>query len=95
MHVFANQSVADHVINNVQGWVNNQNTRRPDFMLGITGRDNSIARHGIHGLYWLYSFNVPGYRFRNGRNTIFLRQSIGSNPFSGFMYDYLRLEGPP
>ncbi|KAM7489118.1 hypothetical protein LguiB_026602 [Lonicera macranthoides] len=79
----------------LQGWVNNQNKRRPDFMLGLTGRDNAIARHGIHGLYWLYSFDIPGYQFQTGRNTIFLRQSIGSNPFSGFMYDYLRLEGPP
>ncbi|KAA8531471.1 hypothetical protein F0562_006176 [Nyssa sinensis] len=75
--------------------INNPHGVRPHFTTGLIGRDNAIARHGIHGFYWFYSVGVPGFRLRNGRNTIYLRQSRGSNPFRGIMYDYIRLEGPP
>ncbi|KAA8531470.1 hypothetical protein F0562_006177 [Nyssa sinensis] len=75
--------------------INNPDAVRPHFTTGLIGRDNAIARHGIHGFYWFYSVGVPGFRLRNGRNTIYLRQSRGSNPFRGIMYDYIRLEGPP
>ncbi|XP_075102901.1 uncharacterized protein LOC107816999 [Nicotiana tabacum] len=67
----------------------------PHFTTGLIGKDNVIARHGIHGLYWLYSINVPGFLFATGKNVIFLKQSRGSSPWSGLMYDYIRLEGPP
>ncbi|KAK3017898.1 hypothetical protein RJ639_005204 [Escallonia herrerae] len=80
---------------NRKGWINERNATRPHFRTRLIGKDNSIARHGIHGLYWLYSFNVAGYRLRRGTNTIFLRQAFGSGPFFGVMYDYLRLEAPP
>ncbi|KAK2975649.1 hypothetical protein RJ640_000674 [Escallonia rubra] len=77
-----------------KGWINDQNAKRPHFDTRLIGKDNSIARHGIHGLYWLYSFNVPGYQLHKGTNTIFLRQAFGSSPFFGVMYDYIRLEAP-
>ncbi|XP_057495308.1 probable rhamnogalacturonate lyase B isoform X2 [Actinidia eriantha] len=64
------------------------------FTTGLIGRDNAIARHGIRGLYWLYSVGIPGSKLNNGRNTIFLTQARGSSPFRGVMYDYIRLEGP-
>ncbi|XP_075089667.1 uncharacterized protein LOC107815910 [Nicotiana tabacum] len=67
----------------------------PNFTTGLIGKDNAIARHGIHGLYWLYSIDVPGSVFATGKNVIFLKQSRGSSPWSGLMYDYIRLEGPP
>ncbi|MFS7969604.1 putative rhamnogalacturonan endolyase [Helianthus anomalus] len=61
----------------------------------LIGRDNTIARHGIHGLYWLYSINVVHSHLRAGKNALYLKQTRGSYPFSGVMYDYIRLERPP
>lgn len=58
------------------------------------GRDNAIARHGIHGLYTLWSINIDSTLLQVGQNTIFLKQRIASGPFTGVMYDYLRLESP-
>lgn len=74
--------------------VNNPNRLPAEFRTGRIGRDNAIARHGIHGLYWLYNVDVPGSQLQVGRNTIYLRQGRGGL-FSGIMYDYIRLEGPP
>ena len=75
--------------------VNNPTSKRPLFTSGLIGRDNSIARHGIHGLYWLYNVNVPGAQLVEGENTIFFTQPRNTSPFQGLMYDYIRLEGPP
>ncbi|CAN8328463.1 unnamed protein product [Cochlearia groenlandica] len=66
----------------------------PLFSTGDIGRDNAIARHGIHGVYRLYTINVPGRLLRTGTNTIYLRQAKATGPFEGLMYDYIRLEGP-
>lgn len=67
----------------------------PHFSTGLIGGDNAIARHGIHGLYWLYSIDVASNLLQIGKNIIYLRQARSSTPFEGVMYDYLRLEGPP
>ncbi|KAB1200353.1 Rhamnogalacturonate lyase [Morella rubra] len=67
----------------------------PHFSTGVVGGDNAIARHGIHGLYWLYSIDVGSNLLQIGKNIIYLRQARSSTPFEGVMYDYLRLEGPP
>lgn len=64
------------------------------FSTGQIGKDNTIARHGIHGLYRLYSVDIPGNLLLEGDNTIFLTQTKSSSPFQGIMYDYIRLEGP-
>lgn len=74
--------------------INNLGTN-PLFSTGVIGHDNTIARHGIHGLYRLYSIEVPGAQLVEGDNTIFLTQTMASSPFHGIMYDYIRLEGPP
>ncbi|KAL0379034.1 UNVERIFIED_CONTAM: hypothetical protein Sradi_3208900 [Sesamum radiatum] len=79
----------------IQVWINDQHTRPPHFTTRRIGRDNAIARHGIHGKYWLYRVAISGFQLVNGKNTIYLRQARGSNPFIGVMYDYIRLEGPP
>ncbi|XP_023001852.1 probable rhamnogalacturonate lyase B isoform X1 [Cucurbita maxima] len=68
---------------------------KPLFSSGLIGRDNSIARHGIHGLYWLYNVNIPGNRLVSGDNTIFFTQPRSTSPFQAIMYDYIRLEAPP
>lgn len=54
-----------------------------------------IARHGIHGLYRMYTVDIPSNFLASGTNVIFLKQSRGSSHWSGVMYDYIRLEGPP
>ncbi|XP_056687649.1 uncharacterized protein [Spinacia oleracea] len=76
--------------------VNNPDVQsRPAFTTLLIGKDNAIARHGIHGVYMLYSISLKSELFQSGENTIFLTQSRNFNyQFSGVMYDYLRLEGP-
>ncbi|PON97078.1 Rhamnogalacturonate lyase [Trema orientale] len=73
---------------------NERDSYSPVFATHLLGRDNSIARHGIHGSYWFYSINVPDSRLRSGQNTLYLTQSRSLGPFGGLLYDYLRLEAP-
>ncbi|TYJ47093.1 hypothetical protein E1A91_A02G163800v1 [Gossypium mustelinum] len=73
---------------------NDPNSDRPHFTTRRIGYDNAVPRHGIHGLYRLYSIEVPGYRFLKGSNTIYLTQTRSDNSFEAVMYDYIRLEGP-
>ncbi|GMY17460.1 probable rhamnogalacturonate lyase B [Fagus crenata] len=88
-------ALASATLAELQVRVNNPTAKRPLFTSGLIGRDNSIARHGIHGLYWLYNVNVPGAQLVEGENTIFFTQPRNTSPFQGLMYDYIRLEGPP
>ncbi|XP_062098272.1 rhamnogalacturonate lyase B-like isoform X1 [Humulus lupulus] len=75
--------------------INDQNANPPLFSTGEIGHDNTIARHGIHGVYRLYSIGIPGSLLVNGKtNTIFLTQANNTSPLQGFMYDYIRLEAP-
>ncbi|KAK4707675.1 hypothetical protein R3W88_028600 [Solanum pinnatisectum] len=74
--------------------VNDEKIQEPHFSTGHIGGSNAIARHGIHGLYWLYSIGIQGKLLVKGTNTIFLVQSSGLSPFEGVMYDYIRFEGP-
>ncbi|KAK1301046.1 hypothetical protein QJS10_CPB13g00281 [Acorus calamus] len=74
---------------------NDSNANPAHFSTGRIGLDNSIARHGIRGLYWLYNIGVQSDWLVVGENTIFLTQTRSSNPFYGVMYDYIRLEGLP
>ncbi|KAK3016425.1 hypothetical protein RJ639_006192 [Escallonia herrerae] len=67
----------------LQIWFNTVNVEAPDFTTGLIGKDNAIARHGIHGLYWLFSLEVKGSKLSRDGDT-----------FRGVMYDYIRLEGP-
>ncbi|KAI3855351.1 hypothetical protein MKW92_001815 [Papaver armeniacum] len=73
---------------------NDENVFPPHFTTGLIGKDNAMARHGIHGLYWMYDINVSSGMLVRGINTIFLTQSKSSGPFQGIMYDYIRLENP-
>ncbi|KAF1871983.1 hypothetical protein Lal_00012202 [Lupinus albus] len=73
---------------------NDPSINPPHFTTGQIGEDNSIARHGMHGLYWLYSINVPSDHFVKGKNIIYLTQIRATTPFQGVMYDYIRLERP-
>ncbi|CDP08054.1 unnamed protein product [Coffea canephora] len=75
--------------------INDPNAGNPIFNEGLIGKDNAIARHSFHGLYWLYGVGVSGSQLVRGRNSIFLTQSRNSTPWEGIMYDYIRIEGPP
>ncbi|CAL0327329.1 unnamed protein product [Lupinus luteus] len=88
-------ALASATFSELQVRVNDPKVNHPLFSSGLIGRDNSIARHGIHGLYWLYNVDISGAKFVEGDNTIFLTQARGNNPFLAIMYDYIRLEGPP
>ncbi|CAF2260110.1 unnamed protein product [Brassica napus] len=74
--------------------VNDVSVDPPLFTTGQIGKDNTIARHGIHGLYWLYSVDVPASSLGLGCNSICLTQPLAISPFQGLMYDYIRLEYP-
>ncbi|CAN4092305.1 unnamed protein product [Withania somnifera] len=88
-------AIASATLAEVQVRVNNPSSNRPLFTTGLIGRDNSIARHGIHGLYWLYHIDIQGNLLVQGDNIIYLTQPRNQSPFQGIMYDYIRLEAPP
>ncbi|KAF9618133.1 hypothetical protein IFM89_000249 [Coptis chinensis] len=75
--------------------VNDPKANPPLFSSGVIGKDNSIARYGIHGLYWLFNADVPGAQLVEGKNTVFLTQPQAHTSWQEIMYDYIRLEGPP
>ncbi|KAF9589610.1 hypothetical protein IFM89_026351 [Coptis chinensis] len=72
---------------------NNLNMYHPHFTTGTIGKDNAIARHGIHGLYWLFNIDVRSNWLVEGENVLYLTQANNIGPFSGLMYDYIRFEG--
>ncbi|KAL2457168.1 Rhamnogalacturonate lyase family protein [Abeliophyllum distichum] len=74
--------------------VNISDENPPLFSSGLIGSDNAIARHGIHGLYWLFNVDIGGTLLVRGNNIIYLTQANSTSPFQGVMYDYIRLEGP-
>ncbi|KDP41146.1 hypothetical protein JCGZ_03640 [Jatropha curcas] len=78
----------------IQVRFNDAAAKRPLFTTGLVGKDNAIARHGIHGIYWFYTIDVPNDVLVDGKNTIYLTQTRVAAAFSGVMYDYIRLEGP-
>lgn len=58
------------------------------------GNGNAICRHGIHGLYRLFSADIASSLLIKGENTMFLAQTRGGDALCGVLYDYLRLESP-
>ncbi|KAG9440115.1 hypothetical protein H6P81_020280 [Aristolochia fimbriata] len=74
----------------------NSEKSRPLFQTGEFGDESVIPRHGIHGLYRLFSVDVQSGRLVTGANTIFLTLVTPCNsPWKGHLYDYIRLEAPP
>lgn len=74
--------------------INFNKMEKPVFSTGLVGRDNALARHGIHGLYKLFSIDVPSNALVQGQNIIYLTHTRTLGPFYSVMYDYIRLEGP-
>ncbi|KAL0361746.1 UNVERIFIED_CONTAM: putative rhamnogalacturonate lyase A [Sesamum radiatum] len=75
--------------------INRQDANPPEFSSGLIGSDNTIARHGLHGLYWLFNVEIPSSQLIQGENTIYLTQARSASAVHGIMYDYIRLEDPP
>ncbi|XP_065847851.1 probable rhamnogalacturonate lyase B isoform X2 [Euphorbia lathyris] len=74
---------------------NDAKAKDPLFSSGEIGHDNTIARHGIHGLYRLYGIEIQGTELVEGDNSLFLTQTNTTTPVQGLMYDYIRFEAPP
>ncbi|PRQ20947.1 putative rhamnogalacturonan endolyase [Rosa chinensis] len=88
-------SLATAHVSELQVRINDPDSENdPLFTTGQIGNDNTIARHGIHGLYRLYNVVIPSAQLVDGNNTIFLTRELSVSPFQGIMYDYIRLEGP-
>lgn len=87
-------ALASATSSELQVRVNDRGENPPLFTSGLIGYDNTVARHGIHGLYWLYNVSIPGSKLVSGNNTIFLTQAMGLSPWRGIFYDYIRLESP-
>ncbi|GAB4839481.1 hypothetical protein Ancab_029005 [Ancistrocladus abbreviatus] len=87
-------ALASSCQSNLEVRINSPEENPPVLSTGLIGKDNTIARHGIHGLYWLYNVEIDGSKLAQGSNTIFLRQTLGLSPWKGILYDYIRLEGP-
>ncbi|URE21407.1 Rhamnogalacturonate lyase [Musa troglodytarum] len=88
-------ALASATLSELQVRFNDATVNAPHFTTKLIGRDNSIARHGIHGLYWLFNIDVQNAWLIRGDNTIYLTQTRSASPFHGIMYDYIRMEGPP
>lgn len=88
----ANQAILEIRVND-----DNATKNPPLFTTGLIGKDNAIARHGIHGLYWLFNVEIQSKLLLppGNSNTIYFTQSNVTSPFQGLMYDYIRLEAPP
>lgn len=78
----------------MQLFVNKLDPKKPVFDTTQYGRDNAVARHGIHGLYKLWAIDVDAKLLQVGHNSFFLTQRKATGPFTAVLYDYLRLEAP-
>ncbi|XP_057794194.1 uncharacterized protein LOC131010607 isoform X2 [Salvia miltiorrhiza] len=74
--------------------VNNNGLGEALFSSGLIGSDNTITRHGIHGLYWIFNVEIETCVLIKGDNTIYLTQARNLSALHGVMYDYIRLEAP-
>ncbi|KAL3820723.1 hypothetical protein ACJIZ3_006628 [Penstemon smallii] len=78
----------------LQVHVNQLNVEQLVFQVQNLGTDNTVCRHGIHGLYQLFSIDVSSTLLTEGDNCIFLTQARGGDALCGILYDYIRLEAP-
>nr|XP_010907787.1 probable rhamnogalacturonate lyase B [Elaeis guineensis] len=87
-------ALASATLSELQVRFNDLKANPAHFTTRLIGRDNSIVRHGIHGLYWLYNVDIQSAWLVQGDNTIFLTQPRNQSAFQEIMYDYIRMEGP-
>lgn len=78
----------------LQAHVNDMDIEHLVFQVLNLGTDNTVCRHGIHGLYRLFSCDISSSFLVKGDNSIFLTQARGGDALCGVLYDYVRLEAP-
>jgi len=78
----------------LQVYLNDMDKEHMVFQVMNLGAENAVCRHGIHGLYRLFSIDIPSSLLLNGDNSMFLVQARGGDALCGILYDYLRLEAP-
>ncbi|KAK4386705.1 hypothetical protein Sango_2541100 [Sesamum angolense] len=88
-------SIASATRTDLQVHVNQMNAQQLVFQTMNLGADNTVCRHGIHGLYQLFCVDISSMLLINGDNCIFLTQARGGDALCGILYDYIRLEAPP
>lgn len=74
--------------------VNHMDTDHQVFQVLDLGKDNTVCRHGIHGLYRLFNISISSALLTKGDNSILLTQAREGDAVCGILYDYLRLEAP-
>ncbi|KAL0300837.1 UNVERIFIED_CONTAM: hypothetical protein Sradi_6360500 [Sesamum radiatum] len=88
-------SIASATRTDLEVHVNQMNAQQLVFQTMNLGADNTVCRHGIHGLYQLFCVDISSMLLINGDNCIFLTQARGGDALCGILYDYIRLEAPP
>ncbi|XP_011087034.2 probable rhamnogalacturonate lyase B [Sesamum indicum] len=88
-------SIASATRTDLEVHVNQMNAQQLVFQAMNLGADNTVCRHGIHGLYQLFSVDISSTLLINGDNCLFLTQARGGDALCGILYDYIRLEAPP
>ncbi|KAH6831608.1 hypothetical protein C2S53_010583 [Perilla frutescens var. hirtella] len=88
-------SIASATRSDLEVHVNQINGEQLVFQVTNLGMDNTVCRHGIHGLYQLFSIDISSALLINGDNCIFLTQARAGDALCGILYDYMRLEAPP
>ncbi|CAI9092594.1 OLC1v1027878C1 [Oldenlandia corymbosa var. corymbosa] len=87
-------AVASATRSDLKVHVNNISLENLVFQVMNLGTDNTVCRHGIHGLYRLFSIDISSSLLHIGDNNIFLTQARGGDALCGILYDYIRLEAP-
>ncbi|KAI3466562.1 hypothetical protein Pfo_023225 [Paulownia fortunei] len=88
-------AIASATRSDLEVHVNQMNAEQLVFQVTNLGADNTVCRHGIHGLYQLFSVDISSTLLTTGDKCIFLTQARGGDALCGILYDYIRLEAPP
>ncbi|KAK9267180.1 hypothetical protein L1049_009600 [Liquidambar formosana] len=87
-------AIASATTSDLKVHVNYMDVEHLVFQILNLGTDNTVVRHGIHGLYRLFSADVSSSLLVKGDNSMFLTQGKEADAICGILYDYIRLEAP-
>ncbi|BFG27459.1 hypothetical protein CerSpe_137330 [Prunus speciosa] len=87
-------AIASATRSDLKAHVNDMDIEHLVFQVLDLGTDNTVCRHGIHGLYRLFSGDISSSLLVKGDNSVFLTQARGGDALCGVLYDYVRLEAP-
>ncbi|XP_052183958.1 uncharacterized protein LOC127795990 isoform X2 [Diospyros lotus] len=87
-------AIASATRSDLEVYVNSIDNEHLVFQVMNLGTDNTVCRHGIHGLYRLFTIDISSSLVIKGDNSIFLTQARGGDALCEILYDYVRLEAP-